>query len=623
MATYLSGKRLTLNPAKLIGKGGEADIYQIDPDRVLKLYKRTDDIDYVGNPEAQQGATLRLKEHQHKLPDFPKGLPLEVVYPRELAYDTASGGEIVGYSMEYLHGLEVLLRLGDKQYREQGGIDGNDVVNTFKHLHSTVTLTHKAGVVIGDFNDLNIMVDHGRQLCFLVDADSMQFGPYFCRTFTSRFLDPLLSDRQRLLLINPHNQNSDWYAYNTMLFQSLLYVGPYGGVHKPPHGKRLQHDARVLQRLTVFDPYVIYPKPALPLDRLPDELLQHFQQVYERDDRGEFPLRLLQSMRWTSCNNCGTQHARPRCPACAAPGAVKETTVIRGRVTATTEFKTRGQILHAVVQDNKLRYLYHDQDMFLREGGDQILSGTLHPKLRFRIQKDTTLIGQGPDIAVLSRRHPPKKIAAGTVNDLTMFDANDDNYFWIAGDQLLRTGRVGPQYMGNILPNRTLFWVGKKFGFGFYQAGNLRRMFVFDVERSGIGEMPSPPPIVGQLVDATCVSSDTYIWFMLTTQEHGHLLNHCHVIDHNGMVVASETADPLTDQSWLTGGIRGHFATGKSLFATTDEGIVRVEVNPGTIQVAERFPDTEPFVDSTGQLLPGPGGIYAVSPHEITLLRIS
>ncbi len=59
-----------------------------------------------------------------------------------------------------------------------------------------------------------------------------------------------------------------------MLMQSLLFVGPYGGVYRPTDKKKtVLHDARPLKRITVFDPEVRYPKPARPYNMLPDDLL--------------------------------------------------------------------------------------------------------------------------------------------------------------------------------------------------------------------------------------------------------------------------------------------------------------------------------------------------------------
>ena len=48
-------------------------------------------------------------------------------------------------------------------------------------LHMAVREVHAAGVVLGDFNDLNVLVKEGR--VFLADANSFQYGGFMCNTF--------------------------------------------------------------------------------------------------------------------------------------------------------------------------------------------------------------------------------------------------------------------------------------------------------------------------------------------------------------------------------------------------------------------------------------------------------
>ena len=75
MEIYLRGKPITLTPKKAIGKGGEADIYNIGKGKAIKIFKPPDHPDYYGQPNEQKGARIRIKEHQQKLPAFPKNLP--------------------------------------------------------------------------------------------------------------------------------------------------------------------------------------------------------------------------------------------------------------------------------------------------------------------------------------------------------------------------------------------------------------------------------------------------------------------------------------------------------------------------------------------------------------------
>jgi H/ACA ribonucleoprotein complex subunit 3 len=603
----------------VIGKGGEADIFKLDAATVLKLYKQPADPDYTGNTVAQLGAKARIAEQQRKLPAFPKNLPSEIVTPTALAYNK-TGDQVVGYTMPYVDGMDVLMRLGDRQYRETSGTDANQVMSTFRALHQVVTTLHACHVVIGDFNDLNVLTND--KTFRIVDADSMQFDAFACHTFTNRFVDPLRCDPTMLTLARPHNEQSDWYAYFIMLLQSLLYVGPYGGVHRPKNGKRLQFDARVLARLTVLNDDVIYPKPALPLRTLPDEVLGYMQSVFEQDKREVFPLRLLDGLRWTTCAKCGFTHARSVCPGCSAPGAPTQTVTIRGTVTAHRLFQTKGRLLHVARQAGKLHYLYHEDGAFYREAGRKLFVGDLDPELRFRIQDKTTLIGKRGTLLSLNEAGESQRLTTDTYHGtLPIFDANARDAFWVNNGQLLKSDRLGSRYVGDVLLGQTLFWTGDAFGFGFYQAGQLTRAFTFTPQMRGINDQVDITSLPGQLIDATCVFSDTHAWFMTTSQEQGELLHRCYVLDQQGAVLAQSSAKHGEDV-WLGDGIRGHLAVGSSLYVATNEGIMRVGIEGSAIHQERQFPDTEPFVDTHTQLVAGPGGIYAVSSQEITLLEI-
>ncbi|BDM80062.1 hypothetical protein [Acaryochloris marina] len=239
--------------------------------------------------------------HQQKLRQFPQSLPERVISPQALVMNQ-NGQRILGYTMPLLTHAEVLLRYCDLRRRVkdhcrrqvgrpsrkfQQAADTQAVVDLFLDLHETVSKLHFADVVIGDFNDLNILVQ-GTQ-AFVIDADSFQFGSFPCSVFTARFVDPLLCDPQgtQPILCRPYCWESDWYAFTVMLMQALLFVNPYGGVYKPSDpAQRLPQAARPLHRVTVFHPQVRYPKPALPCDRLPKPLLDHFRQVFEQDWRG-------------------------------------------------------------------------------------------------------------------------------------------------------------------------------------------------------------------------------------------------------------------------------------------------------------------------------------------------
>jgi len=615
MNVIINNKVVRVDPTKAIGKGGEADIYDIGNNIILKLFKTPNHPDLNGFPEEQLGAKLRLQEHQKKLKAFPKNMPSKVISPMDLAMDSKK--QILGYTMKFLKGYEMLLKYSDRKYRNS--ISNELVLKTFRDLHSTVNQVHNIGVVIGDFNDLNIMVLNGE--AYLIDADSFQFNSFYCRVFTERFVDPLLCNPNENypVLTSFHNAESDWYAYAVMMMQSFLFVGPYGGVYVPKDKtKRINHATRPLKRITVFDPEVKYPKPAIHYSVLNDDLLQYFHQLFEEDKRGEFPEKLL-NMRWTTCSDCGAVHARNVCPNCAKyVGAVRET--IRGNVSCLKVFQTSGIIVLSKI-GKRLQYLCYDNGSFIREDGSVVVKGNLKPTMRFRIRNNETLIGDKDQFILFNPGNNPEKVVVDSLNLLPMFDTNNQYRYWVYDGRLMRNDVISDKYIGDVLRNQTLFWVGEKFGFGFYRAGSLSVAFVFDTVNSGINDTVKFPNINGFIIDATCYFAGNWCWFLFSVREGARTINRCMIIKDDGKIY--EKAEAIDgDGSWL-GNIRGKCAAGKFLLSATDNGIMRIEPSNGTLEIVKEFPDTEPFVDSGCHLYPDANGLYVVSRKEIHLLKIS
>ncbi len=218
----------------------------------------------------------------------------------------------MGYTMKYISGATRLKSYRLAPSREELGVSNVDVVEIFRGLHHTVSELHQAGVVIGDFNELNVLIKN--KVAYLIDVDSFQFGDYVCRMFTHPFVDPLLcaqsDDESRL--VAPYTANSDWYAYTVMLLQSLLLVEPYGGKYDPFNTKDwIPHPERSLHSVSVFHSEVKYPKSSYPYETLPEELLQFFEEVFERNKRTVFPAYLL-DMGWKKCASCGREYACER-----------------------------------------------------------------------------------------------------------------------------------------------------------------------------------------------------------------------------------------------------------------------------------------------------------------------
>lgn len=601
---------MRVTPSTLIGSGGEAEVFDLGSGIALKRFKAPSHADYAHSRAAQAAAAARLKEHQQKLPALAQlALPPRVARPLELARD--QHGHIAGYTMPLLGNAEVLLRYEGMHFRENGGVDGATIVAILGDLHTTVKELHTRGVVIGDFNDLNVLVQG--TAAHLIDIDSAQFGPYLSTLFTARLLDPRLTDGNVLEPRRPHDAQSDWFAFAAMAFRLLFLIDPYGGIYTSGTA-RLTAEQRALQRISVIHPGVRLPKQLLPLRSVPDALLQWFEATFERDARGEFPLPLLTALRWTRCR-CGLEHARAACPVCAV--AAPRPTVARVRQTKSGKlsvheiFATSGVIVAAALDGDRLLWLQHRDGSFLREDGTVVFEGSLDPALRFVLQPRATIVRRGDQAAIFTGA----QTAQLRTHELV---ANARHRYWTDGGMLLRDGRLGAETIGAVLGGQTRIWTGEQFGFGFYRASEMTVAFVFDAESRGIRDGVALPRISGQLIDAEAVFTADRCWLFLATQEAGRVRHRCTVIRRDGQVEATYETAPADDH-WLAR-LHGNAAAGDFLLVATDDGMVRVGVTGGSLQVMATFPDTAELVDASTRLFVTANGVYAVGRDRIRRL---
>jgi hypothetical protein len=554
---WVDGARVQLAPQALLGQGGEAEVYDLGDGRVVKWWKPADHPDFAGSPEAQAAATHRLAERPAKLRALPGNLPPEVVAPCGFALAGRRSSEIVGCLLPKVIG-EPLHSYGEPRWRRDHPTDGADLVAALLALHGAIEQVHRAGVVIGDCNDLNVLVD-GRRV-HLIDVDSYQFGGHACPMFSERFVDPRLCD-QALVPVRPHDAESDWFAFAVMVFRSLFGVSPWGGVTR-----RCSGAARVLQRISVYASDVIYPRAARPLAIVPDELGEAFRAIFERDHRGKFPRGLLERLRLRRCGACGDEHGRLRCPACQT-AAMLPPAVVHGRLR-----------WHAIAP------------------GDVALASY-----------EVTRLGFPPptEFSILVPRVPrglrgPKIDQWSSVTGTTPV--------WLDGAALYRATRLGPERIGGVLAGLTRAWAGNRFGVGFYRAGGYAVGFVFRPERGVLDDRVALPPIRGQLVAAHATIGDHRAWLWLTSVAAGRLTTTCVVIGADASVLAAEA---LADAPWLAG-ITGACAAGPHLFVPTDDGVARIEIVQGVIAQTRTFAETAPLVAAGDRLALHPTGLDAI-----------
>lgn len=597
MPVYVGNQRVVPDPGRLLGVGGEAEVFLLPGGRALKLFKEPTHPDLHGSEPAQEAARLRLEEHQHKLLEFPGGLPAQVVAPTQLA---RRGQRVVGYCMRALSGATPLARWA--QPRRRRFLETSFVLETLRQLRETLLQLHRAGVVVGDLNDNNVLVEPSG-VPHLIDADSFQFGPYPCRVYTERCVDPQRCDprAERPVLISAHDAQSDWYAFCVLAFSTLLAVAPFGGVHAPSQGPRKTIGQRLLRGPWVLSNEVNYPRAALSPKSLTPALRSYFEQVFCQGERGVFPRDLL---------------AEPgSVPRAAKAQSVSAAGHLRAQVLF--EVPNEARILDTSA-GTELRVVFlQGKELRDERGGGW---GTVEPRrLRWagRIDQGVALV-EGSTLLV-RQRHCDERLAVDLVAGEPQVVVSSGTLVWVHQGVIYRFGRLGPEPLGRTVRGQTRLFAGASDGqvLGMYCAGGLRRCLRIDAQRKLVDDAIALPAGHGRaLRDAWGLLDGDRCWLFLL-ESAGPRLQLTSVVFDGGHQVAQVSTPDLDSPLACS---RGAVAAGNSLLLATEAGVLRLEA--GQLSASASFPETAPFVDSSSLLALGRHGLLKISLKKIHLLKL-
>lgn len=619
---YINDKEVNFTISDFYNKGGEADLfYHLKKSMLAKLYKTSTHID-IKTDEEKFIAKNRLIEQQKKLPALKKKLQYvssNIIVPQDLIYNGRK--QIMGYTMPMIKNANILHLFFNSNFKKQNATN-NQIIEILLNLYNVVEELHGNDIIVGDFNDLNVLVKIPD--IFMIDTDSFQFDNFLCKAYTETFVDPLLCDikGKELSFCRPYNIMSDWYAYSNMFFAACLSVLPYGGVYFSKGKSNIPSWQRPFLGISVFHPGVKYPKNALHYDVFPDEILHFFQKMFEEKKRDIIPRKIIENIRWTKCSSCGHEHARNTCPMCSyAEHAIKEK--ISGNIKITHLYKNKKQIVNAVCHNGQIKWVDYKDSIFTRENNLIKFNGEYNNETNVCIQGNKTIIGKKDRFIVLEENKKPLIFNCDSKMGNSIVVTNSKKFFWIDNGRLYKTDILdNPFHIGDVLKDKTRIWVGEEFGFGFYYAGKIYQPFIFSIKDSGINDNLKIENVSGQIIDINCTLSKNYAWFFLTVKEKSKLLNKCYVYNKQGNFI-SQAEERKGESSWL-GNIHGCYASGNTLFMPTDKGIIRVDIDNGDIIESREYSDTEKFISAESKIIGAADGLVVLdaSRQEIYLLQV-
>lgn len=266
------GQPLALGPE--LGRGGEGAVFLLagSPNLVVKLYHRV--------PEAERVAKLKGLLAQ---PD--PALRTVAAWPVGLVFNGRR--QVVGYQMPQLvqyHPLHQLYSPRDRQ-RHFAGASVGFVLHTALNVARVFGTLHRAGVVVGDVNHSNLLVN-GQSLVRCIDCDSLQVavgGQVFpSQVGAPEYTPPEL--QQTDLTGRVRTPQHDAFGLAVLVFQLLFlgrhpFAGRYRGVGELPLGQAIAEGRFPYLRSGASADY-LPPPGSLPLEAFGPEVATLFCQAF-------------------------------------------------------------------------------------------------------------------------------------------------------------------------------------------------------------------------------------------------------------------------------------------------------------------------------------------------------
>lgn len=251
-----SGKTLTIKDENEINRGGEGRIMLVEnqPSIVAKIFHN------LTNNGLEQKLT-----YLHKLDSN------IFVVPEQLLFKNS---QLVGYTMQFVDtDYFPISAIFSKNYCQKHNIDFKFKKNIAKLLKNAVENAHLNNIVIGDFNQFNILINLQGDIK-IIDTDSFE-------TPNNKHSGVLLEDIRDYLYNGIVSKNSDFFALSVLVFYMLTFTHPFKGIHSQIKGLR----DRMIHKLPVFakTPELKTPKCYIPLSD--KDLMNNFNKLYINGDR--------------------------------------------------------------------------------------------------------------------------------------------------------------------------------------------------------------------------------------------------------------------------------------------------------------------------------------------------
>lgn len=622
MNVLIGTDRVSLDPKKLLGEGGEASVLSIRQGRVSRAVKL-----YHAPTSGRARKLEALLAIAHRL-------SAEVLAPRDLVRDPGTG-EVIGFVMDCLdRGFVPLALLMKRPQWAALGMNLSAALRVLEAVRSVLVRLHRSGVVVGDLNDQNeLFSPSGKRVAF-VDVDSFQLPGFSCDVATEAYLDPRLygPDPAQPCLTGGgvprrFDEASDWYALAVLAFRVITGVHPFGGVTI----SNASLARRALAGETVLAASVHVPDAIRDrLRALPAWATAYFERVFARGERLALPEGALDA--WShdiAACACGLELTRgtpcPRCTTKASPvrGGAEEVEALRVLVTNGVIVALAGSAaaLVAVAREDGTLVLYRKQGnvlerAVLRSSGDAELVAASNELVAIATTEE-----DGAVISVFDATTGEPLPA--TTTDLAFGSPSlavvGDTIYRLAGASLLATRprSVEERLLTTVVPGQTRLSAAPGGVVGVTTVLGRRDVFrMYGRERVDL--LTEPLRAGERIVDEAIVANESETLLTLLVRAQGRDTLREELFDRRGARRAIRSLDPAARLAGTA--IANALLAGTERLVATDRGLYRERVD--TAGAARLFESTSPYVAHEALLCPSQGGLSVASGGTVTLLRI-
>lgn len=281
--TYIIGREL--------GKGGEGTVYEVSnhPTRVIKLYnthpgwEKTNKLKYM---VALAGASVEAF----------------AAWPTDII--PGSQGEALGFVMKKLTGAVPLHKLFGPVDRKRLFPDKgyNFLLHVSKNLALAFHHLHAAGLVAGDVNEGNILVDQKGMVTF-IDCDSFQVKDgahvYFCEVGVPRYTPPELFEKGSFEQV-VRTPDTDAFSMAILLFQ-LLFLGRHPFAGRNTTREDIDEETAIRNHYFAYstrsrNSKLLPPPDSVDITILPGNLIDFFHRSFESRDPRPKPAEWIREL---------------------------------------------------------------------------------------------------------------------------------------------------------------------------------------------------------------------------------------------------------------------------------------------------------------------------------------